>query len=106
MREIKNEYLHMSKNEYLHENNQNLNKNGSMATMAEKMAASLEELRKQSGCFTDTTAVMPFLTSAPLKFASLSFNIPSSLASLSSIFSVTANNPEKPTIAFNGVRIS
>ena len=46
MREIKNEYLHMSKNEYLHENNQNLNKNGSMATMAEKMAASLEELRK------------------------------------------------------------
>ncbi|WP_195640806.1 MULTISPECIES: hypothetical protein [Bacteroidales] len=28
MREIKNEYLHMSKNEYLHENNQNLNKNG------------------------------------------------------------------------------
>ena len=39
---IKNEYLHMSKNEYLHENNQNLNKNGSMATMAEKMAASLE----------------------------------------------------------------
>lgn len=38
MREIKNEYLH--------ENNQNLNKNGSMATMAEKMAASLEELRK------------------------------------------------------------
>ena len=30
MREIKNEYLHMSKNEYLHENNQNLNKNGSM----------------------------------------------------------------------------
>ena len=43
---IKNEYLHMSKNEYLHENNQNLNKNGSMATMAEKMAASLEELRK------------------------------------------------------------
>lgn len=46
MREIKNEYLYMSKNEYLHENNQNLNKNGSMATMAEKMAASLEELRK------------------------------------------------------------
>ena len=46
MREIKNEYLHMSKNEYLHENNQNLNKNGSMATMAEKMVASLEELRK------------------------------------------------------------
>ena len=43
---IKNEYLHVSKNEYLHENNQNLNKNGSMATMAEKMAASLEELRK------------------------------------------------------------
>ena len=28
MRKIKNEYLHMSKNEYLHENNQNLNKNG------------------------------------------------------------------------------
>ena len=27
-------------------------------------------------------------------------------SSLSSIFSVTANNPEKPTIAFNGVRIS
>lgn len=45
---IKNEYLHVSKNEYLHENNQNLNKNGYgiMATMAEKMAASLEELRK------------------------------------------------------------
>ena len=46
MHVIKNEYLHVSKNEYLHENNQNLNKNGSMATMAEKMAASLEELRK------------------------------------------------------------
>ncbi len=43
---IKNEYLHVDKNEYLHENNQDLNKNGSMATMAEKMAASLEELRK------------------------------------------------------------
>lgn len=43
---IKNEYLHVNKNEYLHENNQDLNKNGSMATMAEKMAASLEELRK------------------------------------------------------------
>ena len=44
---IKNEYLHVSKNEYLHENNQNLNKIKTvMATMAEKMAASLEELRK------------------------------------------------------------
>ena len=28
MRIIKNENLHVSKNEYLHENNQNLNKNG------------------------------------------------------------------------------
>lgn len=42
---IKNEYLHVSKNEYLHENNQNLNKNG-YGNKAEKMAASLEELRK------------------------------------------------------------
>lgn len=45
---IKNEYLHVSKNEYLHENNQNLNKNGygNNGGVAEKMAASLEELRK------------------------------------------------------------
>ena len=45
MHVINNEYLRVPKNEYLHENNQNLNKTV-MATMAEKMAASLEELRK------------------------------------------------------------
>ena len=33
-----------------------------------------------AGCFTATIAVIPFLTSRPVKLASLSFNIPSSLA--------------------------
>ena len=33
-----------------------------------------------SGCLTATTAVMPFLVSAPVKFVSFSFKIPSSLA--------------------------
>ena len=33
-----------------------------------------------SGCFTATIAVIPFLTSSPVKLASLSFNMPSSLA--------------------------
>ena len=33
-----------------------------------------------SGCFTATTATRPFLTSAPVKLLSFSFNIPSSLA--------------------------
>ena len=32
------------------------------------------------GCLMDTTAVMPFRTSAPIKFESFSFKIPSSLA--------------------------
>jgi hypothetical protein len=49
MREIKNEYLHMSKNEYLHENNQNLNKNGSMATMAEKNGGFTGGIKKAPG---------------------------------------------------------
>ena len=33
-----------------------------------------------SGCFTATTAVMPFLVSAPVKLLSFSFKMPSSLA--------------------------
>ena len=33
-----------------------------------------------SGCFTATTAVMPFLVSAPVKFVSFSFKMPNSLA--------------------------
>ena len=33
-----------------------------------------------SGCLTETMAVMPFRTSAPVKLASFSFKIPSSLA--------------------------
>ena len=33
-----------------------------------------------SGCFTEITAVIPFLTSVPVKFASFSFKMPSSLA--------------------------